>query len=397
MPNSVGKLLVLQGGGPTPVLNASLFGLLDEAGRVGQFDCVLGARFGIEGLLRQDWVDLSRLSTSDLQLLRVTPGATLGASRHKPSENDFDQMIEALRRQNIRALLLIGGNGSLRGADAIARAADRSGYELCAIGIPKTIDNDIPSTDRCPGFGSAARYVAQSVRDLGMDLRALPQPVSIYETMGRSIGWLAGASALAKLDERSAPHLVYLPEKPFVMDHFLAALDGLVKRLGWAVVVVSEGIKTAEGKLVFEVGDATQRDVLNRALPGGVGNYLANMVTRQLKIRCRCEKPGLCGRASMLHVSPQDLADAELVGRAGVRGAVDGRHAHAVALTPLGASKPDRGYEFVPLASAAGEREVPGNWLADPEAGGVTSEFLRYGRPIVGELPPYAIPLADKR
>ena len=388
---------MLQGGGPTPVLNVSLFGVLDEARRSGRFDQVLGARFGMQGLVRQDWIDLSGLSVSDLQLLRLTPGATLGASRHKPSENDFDQIIEALRQQNIRSLLLIGGNGSLRGADAIARAADRSGYDLCVIGIPKTIDNDIPSTDRCPGYGSAARYVAQSVRDLGMDLRALPQPVSIYETMGRSIGWLAGASVLAKLDERSAPHLVYLPERPFAMDQFLAALDGVLKRLGWAVVVVSEGIKTAEGRLVFEVGDATQRDVLNRALPGGVGHYLANVVTRELKIRCRCEKPGLCGRASMLHVSPQDVADAELVGRVGVRGAIEGRHAHAVALKPLGAPQTDHGYEFIPLASAAGEREVPAEWLADPESGSVTAEFLRYASPIVGELPPYAIPLAEKR
>jgi 6-phosphofructokinase 1 len=397
MPDAQGKLLVLQGGGPTPVLNASLFGVLEEARRGGRFEQVFGARFGMEGLIRGDWIDLSRLSQSDLDRLRLTAGATLGASRHKPSEDDFDRLIETLHRQDVRALLLIGGNGSLRGADAIARAADRAGLELCVIGIPKTIDNDIPSTDRCPGYGSAARYVAQSVRDLGMDLRALPQPVSIYETMGRSIGWLAGAAAMAKLDERSAPHLVYLPEKPFLIDQFLSALDHVVKRLGWAVVVVSEGIKTAEGRLVFEVTDATQRDALNRALTGGVGHHLANVATRELKIRCRCEKPGLCGRASMLHVSSQDLADAELVGRAGVRGAVEGRHAHAVALTPLGASGSDPGYEFVPLASAAGERSVPENWLADPEAGGVTSEFLRYAHPIVGELPPYAIPLADTR
>ena len=347
----------------------------------------------MEGLVRSDWIDLSSISTSDLERLRLTPGATLGSSRHKPGDSDFEQIVTNLARHNVRALLVIGGNGSLRGAHAIACAADRAGSGLTVIGIPKTIDNDIPNTDRCPGFGSAARYVAQSVRDLGMDLRALPQPVSIYETMGRSIGWLAGASALAKLDERSAPHLVYLPERPFIMDQFLGALDRTVKRLGWAVVVVTEGIKTAEGKPVFEISDATQRDALNRALTGGVGNYLASVVTCELKIRCRCEKPGLCGRASMLHVSEQDLADAELVGRAGVRGALEGRHGHAVSLRPLCDS--GAGYEYVPLESMAGERPVPSGWLAEPEAGGVTPDFVRYAAPIVGDLVPYLVPLAD--
>src|SRR6516162_8865216 len=136
MPDAQGKLLVLQGGGPTPVLNASLFGVLEEARRGGRFEQVFGARFGMEGLIRGDWIDLSRLSQSDLDRLRLTAGATLGASRHKPSEDDFDRLIETLHRQDVRALLLIGGNGSLRGADAIARAADRAGLELCVIGIP---------------------------------------------------------------------------------------------------------------------------------------------------------------------------------------------------------------------------------------------------------------------
>jgi 6-phosphofructokinase 1 len=161
--------------------------------------------------------------------------------------------------------------------------------------------------------------------------------------------------------------------------------------------VVTEGIKNADGKPVFEVSDDTQRDTLNRALTGGVGNFLANVVTRELKIRCRCEKPGLCGRASLLHVSNQDLADAELVGRAGVRGAIEGRHAHAVALRPLGIANSEPGYAFVPLALAAGERAIPAEWLAEPEAGGVSNEFLRHARPIVGDLVDYALPLSENR
>ena len=389
-----GKLLVMQGGGPTPVLNASLFGVLDEANRSVHFDGLLGAQFGMEGLVRRDWIDLSSISPSDLQRIRMTPGATLGSTRYKPTPDDFQQIIDRLRRDDIRALLLIGGNGSLRGGHAIAQAARDLTYDLSVIGIPKTIDNDIPVTDRCPGYGSAARYVAQSVRDLGMDVSALPQPVSIFETMGRAVGWLAAASVLARFGEDSAPHLVYLPEKPFELQRFLAAVDRVVKRLGYAIVVVSEGIQTADGKPVFEIGDATQRDALNRPLPGGVGSHLADVVTRELRIRCRWEKPGLCGRASMLHVSAQDLADAEHVGRTGVRGILQGLRDQAVSLLPLGGShSSESGCEFLPFSSMAGERKLPPAWIADEEAG-VSDGFTQYAAPIVGELLPYARPLA---
>jgi 6-phosphofructokinase 1 len=389
MPFSPGKLLVLQGGGPTPVLNATLFGVLEEAR--GHFASVLGARFGIEGLLKGDWIDLSTLSQSELSLLRLTPGASLGTTRHKPPETDYDRLIEQFRRHDVRSLLLIGGNGSLRGAHAIANAADRAGYEMSVLGLPKTVDNDIPSTDRCPGYGSAAKYVAQSVRDLGMDVRALPQPVSIYETMGRGVGWLAAASVVAKLDDDSAPHLVYLPEVPFDSGRFIASVDRVVKRLGWAVVVVSEGLCVADGRPVFEVTDAAQRDALGRALPGGVGQHLASLVTKELKIRCRHEKPGLCGRASMLHLSQQDLADAELVGRAGVRGAIERRHAQAVSLRPL--SEGPASYDYIPLDHAAGDRHIPAEWLINGDLP-VSNGFVQYVSRIVGELMPALEPLA---
>jgi ATP-dependent phosphofructokinase / diphosphate-dependent phosphofructokinase len=383
------NLLVLQGGGPTPVLNASLFGVIEEAARSGRFNRILGARFGIEGLIKNDLIDLSSLSQSHLQKLRTSPGASLGSTRTKASDTDLELILQNLGRNNIRALIVIGGNGSLRGAQAISDAAD-----ICVIGVPKTIDNDIPSTDRCPGYASAARYVAQSVRDLGMDVRALPQPVSIYETMGRSVGWLAAASVLSKLDEDHAPHLVYLPERPFDPQRFLADIDTAVRRHGWAVAVVTEGIKTPDGRPVFEMTTETQRDALNRALPGGVGAYLADMVTSNLKIRCRSEMPGLCGRASMLHVSQQDLVDAELVGRAGVRAALEDRKGTMISLRPLGNDGPT---EVIPLSSAAGgERTMPEEFL-DGSPHAVSQKFLSYIRPLVGDLIDYAVPLTTQR
>jgi ATP-dependent phosphofructokinase / diphosphate-dependent phosphofructokinase len=390
---SPGNLLVLQGGGATPVLNASLFGVIDEARRSSRFGSILGARFGAAGLLKDDIVDLTAVPQQELEQLKTTPGASLGSTRHKLSDADVEHIVARVRQRDVRALLLIGGNGSMRAADLIARGATVHGHELSVIGIPKTIDNDIPLTDRCPGFGSAGRYVAQSVRDLAMDVQSLPQPVSIYETMGRSTGWLAGASVLARSDADQAPHLVYLPERAFDMERFLGDLDRVVTRIGWAVVVVPEGLVDAAGHPIFQSTMAAQRDALNRPLPGGVCVHLADVVSQRLNIRCRWEKPGLCGRASSLHVSLVDRADAERVGRAGVRAAMAGEHGKMVALRPLGAPDPET-FDLVPLADVAcGERQIPAEWLAD--SSGVTDEFLRYARPIVGELVDYPPPLGN--
>lgn len=391
MKRQEGNLLVLQGGGPTPVLNASLYGVLDEARATGDWR-IFGARHGVEGLASGSLLDLTKLPRPDLEALRTTPGAALGSTRHKSSESDLEQGISHLRKHHVRQLVLIGGNGSLLGADAIVRAATASGYELRVIGVPKTIDNDIPGTDRCPGFGSAARYVAQSVRDLGMDVRTLPQPVSIFEAMGRGVGWLAGASVLAKLDETHAPHLVYLPERVFDMERFLGDIDRVVSRIGWCVAAVNEGLRDAAGRPIFEAAEQSQMDALNRPVPGGVASYLADVVTRRLKIRCRSEKPGLCGRNSALHVSEQDRRDAEWVGRAAVRAAAEGRSGEMVALRPLDAA--GEPHAMVPLSAAAGERRVPAEWMDDSDTA-VTDAFLRYARRIVGDLIDYAVPLVE--
>ena len=395
------NLMVVQGGGPTPVFNASLYGVIDEARRGGA-DRVLGARRGVEGLIAGDVVDLTSVSQPQLDLLKRSPGASLGSTRHKLLERDLEQIVDTLRGFDVDALVLIGGNGSLRGAELIAAAAQRSGYELQVVGVPKTVDNDIQVTDRCPGFASAARYVAQAVRDLGMDVRTLPQPVSIFETMGRGAGWIAAASVLARLDETHAPHLVYLPERPFELEEFLGDVDRTVARHGWAVAVVTEGIRNRAGEPVFETRDASQRDALGRAVPGGVSAHLAGEVTRGLKIRCRWEQPGLCARASMLHVSQQDLPDAEAVGRAGARAAMSREIAGApmVSLRPLGGagghSPEEPRTEMVPLSKVAGQcRHVPAEWLGSSPEAPASKEFVEYVRPLVGELVEYAVPLKD--
>ena len=386
------NLLVVQGGGPTQVLNATLAAIVEEARTPGKFQNIYGARRGIHGLLRGGVANLNQLSASDLGLLRVSPGAALGSSRAKASEDDLVQLLEYLERYNVHDLLFLGGNGSMRGAERVSRFCAERNFSVCVLGVPKTVDNDIAMTDRCPGYASAARYIAQATRDLGTDVRSLPQPVSILETMGRSVGWLAAAAAAGKLDEHDAPHLVYLPERAFIMDEFLADLDRVVTAQGWAVVVVAEGIRDSQGRYVYQVEDPTQNDPLKRPITGGVAQFVAEAVARNLKIRCRSEKPGLLGRASSLHTSIQDRKDAELVGRAAVRGLLAGETAKMVSLLPLDA-RTETGYEFVPLEEVAEtERPIPPEWIGDGPIP-VNDKFFEYLHPLIGELVSYCTAL----
>jgi len=382
------NLLIVQCGGPTPVLNATLASILEEAYRHSKIGRIFGAMSGVTGVINGDVIDLSGLPQADLDRLRMSPGAALWSSRSKPSSAHLDLIVQNLRRVGVRHLLLIGGNGTMRGAQVISQFCKDAAYEVQIIGIPKTVDNDIAVTDRSPGYASAARYVAQSTRDLGMDVASLPQPVSIFETMGRTVGWLAAASVAAKLDEEDAPHLVYLPERPFYTKKFLADLDRVVTKLGWAVVVVSEGLRNETGDLIYETADPSQVDALQRPLPGGVGQFLAGIVALRLKIRCRTEKPGLLGRSSMLHASSRDLEDAEIVGRGGVGALLAGHTDQMVSLRPLH-DPGTTGYDLVPLHAVAGkDHGIPATWLSET-ATSINEGFLQYVRPLIGDLMPY--------
>jgi ATP-dependent phosphofructokinase / diphosphate-dependent phosphofructokinase len=388
-----GNLIIVQGGGPTAVLNSSLASAIAEGIGQQKIGRIFGARHGMEGLVRADLVELGQMTSQELQLLGNSPGAALGSSRFKPTEDDLEDMVGHLRRLDLRYMLFMGGNGTMRGAEMVSRFCREAGFEVQIVAVPKTVDNDIAGTDRCPGYASAARFVAQSTRDLGMDLRSLPQPVTILETMGRSVGWLAASATLGKVEQDDAPHLVYLPETPFHIDRFLSELDEIVTRQGWAVVVVSEGIREQNGRPVYEMKEPAQLDSLARPMTGGVGQFLATMVGLDLKIRCRSEKPGLLARASMVHLSAQDQLDAELVGRAGVRALASGETDKMVALRGLGSpagNADDDGYDLVPLDAVTGvERSLPEQWLTGGPLA-VGRQFRAYLQPLVGELCRYA-------
>lgn len=392
---SARNLLVVQGGGPTQVLNATLAAIVEEARGSGEFGRIFGARMGLKGFADGDVIDLDRLTSAQRAALRVTPGAALGTSRVKLTSDDTARLLEGLGLLDIHDVLLSGGNGTMCGAAAVAGACRAAGYEARVLGIPKTVDNDIARTDRCPGYASAARYIAQAARDLGSDVRSLPQPVSILETMGRSVGWLAAATAAGKRSEEEAPHLVYIPERAFVLEEFLTDLDRILARQGWAIVAVAEGIRNPDGSFVYQSADPAQADPLKRPICGGVAQFLAETVAARLKVRCRSEKPGLLGRASELHTAAQDRADAELVGRAAVGGLRAGETEKMVALLPLAGAKQtgakqagDRaaGFSFVPLREVAEiERPIPAAWTA---AGAipVNAGFFDYLQPLIGTL-----------
>jgi ATP-dependent phosphofructokinase / diphosphate-dependent phosphofructokinase len=382
------NLLLIQAGGPTQVINESLYAALDETRRLSGAGKVFGARRGLEGLIRGELADLDLLTQTQLEQIRNSPGAVLGSSRVKPSDAQMNGILKHLRELDIHQVLMIGGNGTMQAALALSRFCHSERYELQVIGIPKTVDNDINGTDRCPGYASAARFIAQSTRDLGMDVRSLSQPVSILETMGRDVGWLAAATVMAKKEKRDAPHLVYIPEIVFDLERFLADLDAILKKQDWAIVVVSEGIRDSAGRPVYENAEHSQRDEFNRPLPGGVGRCLAEIVTRRLKVRCRDEKPGLLGRASMLHITRRDKADAELVGRAACRALAADETEKMVALMPL-RNESQAETTLLPLESVSAEaRSVPREWICDdnPPTNGLFADYLR---PLIGELLEY--------
>ena len=379
-----GNLLIAQGGGPTAVINCSLYGVIQQAAASDKIGRILGAKHGITGVLQGNVFDLRNQSAATIEGLKRTPAAALGSCRYNVKDEDYPRILDFLKTNDIRYFFYIGGNDSMDTAHKVHQLAQHEGYELYAIGIPKTVDNDLPLTDHCPGYGSAARYVAQSVRDLGADIRSLPTPVSVFEAMGRNAGWLTAAAALARTGADSAPHLIYLPERPFEMQQFLTDVDAVVSRLGWAVIVVSEGLKTAQGNPVYVNRSTAQTDAFGHRLPGDVGSFLAGEIAGQLRIRSRSEKPGICARASILCASPTDQAEAELTGQAAVDAALAGQSGLMVTLVRQSSDPYSCTTGLAPLDQVANtEHTIPNEYIATDRPF-MTPAFYDYAQPLIG-------------
>lgn len=382
-----GNLLIIHGGGPTPVINASLAGVINEAQKHHDTKNIYGAIGGIKGFLEERIIDLGHQLQKKIDQLPFTPGSAIGTCRYKLTEGDNPRMLELLKKYDISYFLCTGGNDTMDTCKKV-HEMERD-FELRVIGISKTVDNDLALTDHCPGFGSAAKYVAISVDEAGRDIEALNIHLSIIETMGRNAGWLAASSLLARKRTEDAPQLIYLPERGFSEEEFLADADNLFSKHAGVVVVVSEGLKDKNGVPLVSPKHRSAIDGFGHALPGNVSHYLAELVSEKLGIRARSEKPGLLGRVSMALQSDVDRQEAIRVGEFAVRSVIEGKSGFMVGLDRLSDSPYRCEPKLFPLEKVVNvERKVPEIYIND-RGNDVNENFITYCQPFVGSLPNY--------
>lgn len=373
-------LLVVHGGGPTAVINASLYGAVDEALRTPGVGRVLGARGGMGGILDADFVDFRQVSPERLSLLPHSPSSAIGTSRKPLEDDDYRDLAHALRDSGIRWLLPTGGNGTMDTCGRIWRACREEGVPIDVVGIPKTMDNDIAVTDHAPGFASAARYMAASVSEVCCDVRGLPIHIAVVEAMGRNAGWVCAASALADESGTGGPDLIYLPERDFDEDAFLDDCQHLIDEKGSGVVVVSEGLHTADGTPVapplMTVGRATYF--------GDVSAHLARLVIERLGYKARSEKPGLLGRASIAWQSDVDREEAVACGREAVRAALEGDSGKMVGIERVSTEPYESRLVRIPIEQVMlEERTLPDEYVNE-RGNGVTDAYRDWLRPLLG-------------
>ena len=374
-----GNMLIAHGGGPTPVINSSLLGAVLEARAHSEIETIYGARFGAEGILAGDLIDLGKFSESELALLAKTPASALGSCRRKLTDADYPAVLECFRKFNIRYFFYNGGNDSMDTCNKIYQLSVQTGYELRVIGIPKTIDNDLDVTDHCPGFGSAAKYAAVSALELAQDAAALPIHVVVMELMGRNAGWITAASALyAEL--MPCEHLVYLPEVAFDKERFLSAVREKFSKGRGLLVTISEGIHYADGTPVADTGLV---DGFGHKVPGGAAQALSDMIMAEAGLKSRSEKPGLLGRVSVALTSEVDRREAEEAGARAVRSAVEGQTGFMVGFEATRnpyASKTC----LIPLEKVANaEKTFPLEWIG-PDGASILPAFQDYCLPLLG-------------
>lgn len=394
------NILALQCGGPTAVFNATLAAMVATTQAYMGVQHFWGSHLGWQGLATGDWVELSDLSFDDLAILSLQPGAALGSGRYPLRDDQLDQVLAQLHKQRINAVIAIGGNGTMNAAQKLLIYADAVHYQvdglpLRVVGVPKTVDNDLAGTDVAPGYGSAARWVAQTVRDIALDLHAMRNfdDVTVVEIMGRHAGWLTAAAALARGRDQEAPHLILLPEIGLDEDHLLQRVQAIHARKGICLIVASEGVRDLEGNFLAEKLGETERDAMGNRMLGlapGVAAYLAHLARHRLGLRCRRIGPDVIQRSSSALVSDLDRQLATQVGEAAVAAAVQGVSGVMIALARQGNQ-----WQAYPvgLESVIGqERLLPPAFYAGSTYD-VNDEFRSYAAPLVGELRTAAVVL----
>ena len=386
------KILVAQGGGPTAVINQSLVGVVLEARRHKGIDLVYGARHGVRGIVNEDFVDLTQETSHNLEMVANTPASALGSTRDKPDLAYCHKIFTVLKAHGIGHFFYIGGNDSSDTVRIVSQQAQEAAYPLRCIHIPKTIDNDLVENDHTPGYPSAARFVAQAFAGANLDNAALPG-VYIGVVMGRHAGFLTAASALGKKFDDDGPHLIYLPERTFVLDQFLADVQATQKKYGRCVVAVSEGIHDDQGRpMLAQLATELERDAHGNVQLSGTG-ALADLLCDQIKARLgisrvRGDTFGYLQRSFVGCVSDVDQREAREVGEKAVQYAMWGDSDGSVAIRRAGYYAAD--YQLVPLAAVAGKTRLMDDAFIAPSGTDVTDAFRLYLRPLLGSGMPDA-------
>lgn len=387
--------VVGQSGGPTAVINASLYGTVYEAlNREDEIGTVYGMINGIEGFLNDQVMDMAPLEESkELELIRTTPGSYLGSCRYKLPEdlNDpvYPQLFARFEAYNIGYFFYIGGNDSMDTVSKLSRYAEKISSNIRVIGIPKTIDNDLVETDHTPGFGSAAKYVASTVREIAIDASVYDnkKSVTIVEIMGRHAGWLTAASALARKFEHDNPVLIYLPETDFDQDAFIEKVRTSLETTPNLVVCISEGIHDNTGTFICEYSNDVGTDTFGHKMLTGSGKYLENLVKERLGVKVRSVELNVCQRCSSSMLSKTDQKEAIASGAYGVKAALNGASGKMVAFERLDGDDYQIDYVLKDVNVICNQEKcVPVTWIT-ADGSNVTEDFIRYARPLIqGEV-----------
>jgi 6-phosphofructokinase 1 len=396
MAELVGNLLVAQSGGPTAVINASVAGVVQEAGRHGCIEEIYGGLNGILGILNEELIDLNEEKARSIEGLKHTPAAALGTCRYKidfkkkpeHAAREMDRLFQVFQAHNIRYFFYAGGNDSQDTAHKIHEQAIQRGYEMRVIGVPKTIDNDLPHTDHCPGFGSVIKYNATTVMEIAADVSSMATDdgaCCIIEVMGRSAGWIAAGTVLAKRHPSDAPHLILLPEIPLDQDKFLARVKAIVNEIKYCIIVAGEGLKDAAGNEI--AANKSKLDAFGHPVLSGAAERLGEIVGEHLGLKTRTVKLGYAQRAAAHCASETDVEEAAACGEAAVRAAIEGKSGFMVKLVRLQDNPYKWTTDLQPLGDIANvEHFIPRDWIN--EDGFLPNEkFVEYAQPLIeGEL-----------
>jgi len=386
-----GKAVVAQSGGPTAVINSSAAGVIQSAlADPDTFTGVYGARNGILGVLNEELYDLAAEDPAEIDRLRRSPSALLGSCRHKlksldSDRSDYQRILQVFKAHDIRYFFYIGGNDSMDTAAKLGRLADEIEYELICVGVPKTIDNDLAFTDHCPGYGSVAKFNATAVMEAGLDTLALytHDTCTVHEVMGRNAGWIAAATGLARRCEDDAPHIILLPEVPFVIEKFVDDAQRCLANYKRCFVVCGEGVKTPDGKYLGEAGGQFAKDSFGHTQLGGAADTVRAIIEQKVGVKARTNRAGTAQRVAMHFASATDAAEAYMVGQAAVQAAINGAGGKMVTLERAAGKKYKCTTGLVELEKVAnGEKPVPPECI-DTSGTGVTEAFRSYAGPLI--------------